>query len=292
MLRVLEDRLWLSEHERPERQPLVQRAPSDLIDRQQQLQQLLATAPPDQRAFVDRIVSAQLDAQEMHEYLSSAMALQDERRDWIIVNWPHLIELEQIAAITARQGPLAHWPTHQSANVRRVVEQFASLAVPPDEREDRTLAQIDRLEVDSDPVRRLEHHRDHLLARQQQMLTADEQSAVADELAQLGRELREARRQTRTDTAFARYGASSWEQARAARRATVRYDVLNAPPEWVLDRLARLDEQGSMASSNVDQLARGFVQTALDADRHSSMNPAPPALSVERSLTPALDIGG
>lgn len=281
MLRVLEDRLWLNEHERPERRPLLQRSPSDLIDRQQQLQQLLATAPPDQRAFVDRIVSAQLDAQEMHDYLSSAMAAQDQRRDWIIVNWPHLIELEQIAAIIARQEPLAHWPTNQSANVQRIVEQFASLAVPPDGREERTLAQIDRIEVDSDPVRRLEHHRDHLLAREQQRLTADERGAVADELAQLGRQLREARRQARTDTAFARYGASPWEQARAARRATLRYDVLNAPPEWVLERLARLDEQGALASTDPTQLARVIVEGALDADRHGSPIRTQPGVAVE-----------
>ena len=47
------------------------------------------------------------------------MAAQDQRREWIVANWPHLIELEQVTALIAQQQPLAHWPANQSETVRR-----------------------------------------------------------------------------------------------------------------------------------------------------------------------------
>ena len=109
----------------------------------------------------------------------------------------------------------------------------------PDEREDRTLAEIDRREVDSDPVRRLESRRDVLLQQTRLALTADERIAVTTAMDRIGKQLRSARRQARSEAAFIRYGASMWDQIRSARRATVRHDVLSDPPEWALERLLR-----------------------------------------------------
>ena len=128
MLRLLEARIWLDDHPTPEIHVLATCTPTELIDRQRELQQLLATAPADQRQFIDRLVNSQLDATEMHDYLSAATAIQDARRDWIITNWPHLVELEQVTQLIAAQEPLAHWPTAQPNEVRDVLDQLRRLA--------------------------------------------------------------------------------------------------------------------------------------------------------------------
>ena len=131
MLRLLEDRLWLADHSTPEMVPLPAATPQELIDRRAELEQLLATAPADQQQFIDRIARSELDPTEMHEYLSAAMAVQDERREWILTNWPHLVELEQVTALIAEQEPLAHWPVTQPAEVRDVLDQLRQLAPTP-----------------------------------------------------------------------------------------------------------------------------------------------------------------
>ena len=239
--------------------------------------------------FIERIVTSQLDAQEVHEYLSSAMAAQGQRREWIIANWPHLIELEQVTALIAQQEPLAHWPANQSPNVRRMLEQLHALAVPPVEREERTLAEIDRLESDerSRPTARVAArppppasppHRDRRRARRSQ------QPSWITSVSQL----RTARRQARSEAAFARYGASTWDQARAARRATVGHDVLCDPPEWVLDRLLHLDEREALSATEPTRLADEIVGGALDRDHRGSPIPVRPERAVDLHVSAAV----
>jgi hypothetical protein len=155
MVRILEDRLWLAEHRTPEVHPVTLRTPAELIARRHELEQLLATAPSDQRAFVDRLVGSQLDPNEIHEYVAAAMAVQDARRDWILANWPHLVELEHVNRLIADQEPLAHWPTAQPSEVQHVLDALRALAPEIETREDRTLTEIDRAEADADPAHRL-----------------------------------------------------------------------------------------------------------------------------------------
>jgi hypothetical protein len=62
-----------------------------------------AHALADQRSCIDRLVESQLDPIEMHDYLAAAMNVQDARRDWILTNWPHLVELEKISRLTHSQ---------------------------------------------------------------------------------------------------------------------------------------------------------------------------------------------
>ena len=288
MLRLLEDRLWLEAHPAPDHEPLATRTPTELVHRQQQLRQLLDQAPPDQRSVIERIVTSQLDAQEVHDYLSSAMTAQGQRREWIIANWPHLIELEQVTALIAQQEPLAHWPADQSLNVRWMLEQLHALAVPPVQREERALAEIDRLESASDPVERLESRRDHLLQQAHRTATDDERDAVAAELDHVGSQLRTARRHARSEAAFARYGSSTWDQARAARRATVGHDVLCDPPEWVLDRLLHLDEREALSATEPTRLADEIVGGALDRDHRGSPIPVRPERAVDLHVSAAV----
>ena len=215
------------------------------------------------------------------------MAAQDQRRDWIIANWPHLVELEQVTALIAQQEPLAHWPANQSPNVRRMLEQLQALAVQPDEREERTLAEIDRLEIDSDPVRRLESRRDHLLQQTQLTVTDDERLAVTTELDHVGDQLRTARRQARSDAAFARYGASTWDQARAARRATVRHDVLSDLPSGSSTSAPPRRARSAGATDPV-RLADEIVRGALDKEHRGSPIPVGPAVAADLPVAAAV----
>ena len=266
MLRTLEDRLWLAAHAVPEATPLATLTPAQLIDRQRELEMLLAGAPADQRSFIDRIVTSQLDPTEMHEYLTAAMAVQDARREWILTNWPRLIEVEQITALVAQQAPLAHWPAAQPPEVQEALEKLRALAPTLDAREERTLAEIDRAEAQADPVRQLEARRDHLRELTAAATTA-EAEAVRSELAAVTLELRNTRRARRIDSTFERYFPTTWDTARTTRATTVAHDVLTTQPSWVVDELLRQHAHGQLTTRDTRTLADELVVKALNADR-------------------------
>lgn len=270
MLRLLEDRLWLVDHTTPEVVPLPAATPQELVDRRAELERLLATAPADQQQFIDRIVRSELDPTEMHEYLSAAVAVQDERRDWILTNWPHLVELEQVAALIAEQEPLAHWPVTQPAEVRDVLDQLRQLAQPVDTREERSLAELDRLEIESDPVRKLEARSTHLRQLADQAI-AIEQEAIKSELARLSHELRAARRTRTLNEAFDRYGSSPIDEVRATRIKTLAHDALTNQPTWIIDEIRSLQENGQLNTRDLAALATRITHAAVHQDRHGHL---------------------
>jgi conjugative relaxase-like TrwC/TraI family protein len=271
MLRFLEDRLWLVDHPSPAVEAMATRTPTELVERQCELQQLLATAPADQRQFIDRIVHSHLDAVEMHEYLSTAMAVQDERRDWIIANWPHIVELEQVTQLITSQEPLAHWPTAQPDAVREVLDQLRLLAPHLDEREERSLAELDRQAVDYDPVCRLESRRDHLQRLTGQTLSPDERVALRCELASLSTELRQARRDQTIEHAFDRYLPNALDAARATRITTLAVDTLTLQPTWLIDHVRYLHDNNLLAGTDTIQLATQIIHAAAHYDLHGAL---------------------
>lgn len=288
MLRLLEDRVWLASHGGPEPAPLATLTPTQLIDRQQELELLLAGAPTDQRMFIDRIVTSQLDPTEMHEYLTAAMSVQDARREWILTNWPHLVEMEQITVLIAQQAPLAHWPTAQPPEVVAMLDQLRSLAPGLDVREQRTLAQLDEAETQADPVRQLEARRDHL-QRLAAGVSAVDAEVVRAELAGVTAELRDARRAQRVESSFERYSGTTWDAARTTRVATVAHDVLTTQPAWVVDEIRRLRDQGQLGTRDIRSLADDLVAKAIAADRGGTEPSAPePALP---EPAPIVEIG-
>jgi hypothetical protein len=135
--------------------PAATRTPLELVDRRDELGQL----PPSRRptsSFIDRLVGSQIDPTEMHDHLASAMPVQDARRDWILTNWPHLVELEQVNRLIGEQEPLAHWPTTQPTEVQQLLAALRAMAPSIDIREDRSLAENYRAEADAHPVYRHE----------------------------------------------------------------------------------------------------------------------------------------
>jgi hypothetical protein len=297
MLRLLEDRIWLTDHPSPDVTPLVHRTPTELVDRQHQLQQLLAEAPADQRAFIERVVTSQLEPTEMHEYLTAAMAVQDARRAWIITNWPHLVELEQITTLINAQAPLAHWPDAQPDEVRRVLDQLRAAAPALDQREDHTLAELDRREADADPVRSLEARRDRLRRLAARVMTQAEQDAIDDEIASTITQLRSARRQRHVEHTFDRYQTNPIKRARSARIATLAADTLTAQPAWVVDHVRFLHEHHQLTTCDIAALAQSLTAAAVagdgvGGDPAALMRTEPPTPTPIPSTAMQLDPGG
>ena len=293
IVRLLEDRIWLADHPAPATTPIVPRTPSRLIDRRHELHSLLATAPADQRQLMERIANSALDASQMHECLTAAVAVQGERRDWIIAHWPHIVELEQITQLIATQQSLAHWPETQPPAVRDVLHHLRLLAPEVDQREERSLAAIDRQATDSDPVRRLENRHNHLQLLAAQTVSFDEQEALHRELVVLGTELRVARRDRTIEEAFNRYLPNAVDEARTARIATLAADTLTTQPTWVIAHVRQLHDNHQLATADIGELATRIITTAAHLDLHGQLPtawpaPAPRALDVAH---PRVEVG-
>jgi conjugative relaxase-like TrwC/TraI family protein len=68
----------------------------ELVDRLDQLTDILHSAPDDCRHFIAELQSGQLTIQDTSELLEAALAQQDQRRTWIIEHWPHIVEHQEI----------------------------------------------------------------------------------------------------------------------------------------------------------------------------------------------------
>lgn len=265
MIRLLDDRVWLADHQHPDVHPLDTRTPTSLIERRDELERLLATAPADQRDFVTRLTTSQLDPTELHDYLSAAMAVQGERREWILANWPHLIEFEQITTLITQQAPLAHWPTAQPVEVQQALAMLRKLAPEVDTPEHRSLSEIDAAEHAADPARRLEARSNHLQALATPA-TGPERDALDAELAKLTHELWATRQNHRVEDSFSRYHRTPWDQARENRIKTLTRDTLTDQREWVVDELRHLHTAGQLTTLTPEALATYIRTKAIALD--------------------------
>ena len=144
MLRTLRDRVWLTDRWH-EPQPIHPAMPATAMhERRAELQALMNTAPADHRELIERLTAGNVGSAEVHEHLAAATTAQQERRDWIVANWPHVVELEQVNALIDAQPALAHWPIATPPAVQAVLDAMANAASPPPVREDRTLAALDQ----------------------------------------------------------------------------------------------------------------------------------------------------
>ncbi len=106
--RIGDTRRWIGDHPhhaitawpiRPSR--------TALLHRQAEVDTILAGAPPDQRQTIDRLRAGQLSLDDTKQLLDTATTGQTERQQWIIANWPHIIEANLIdtAINTGNYGP-------------------------------------------------------------------------------------------------------------------------------------------------------------------------------------------
>ena len=288
MLRLLEDRIWLATHQTPAVTAIATCSPAELASRRLELEQLLDTAPADQQQLTNRIVNSQLDPDQMHDFLTAATGAQDQRRDWIIANWPHIVELEQVTKLIAEHQP----PTQPDA-VRDVLQQLHQLAPELDHREERTLAELDRHAIESDPVLRLEAECVRLQQMTCEALTPDEREALDHRVNALTTDLRRARREQTLERAFDQYIPTALDDARTARVSTLAADTLTSPPTWVIEHLHNLNASGLLHHGGASDLATQLIVAAAHCDLHGHLpaawlRPAPP--TVEASI-PGIELG-
>jgi hypothetical protein len=70
---------------------------SQLDERLAQLDEILASAPPDQRDLLGRLRNGdQLTLLDTTEAMNAALDRQGARRDWILANWPHVVEYAEV----------------------------------------------------------------------------------------------------------------------------------------------------------------------------------------------------
>jgi hypothetical protein len=246
-------------------------SPTTMHERRAELQALMHTAPADHRELIERLTTGHAGTTEVHDHLMAAVNAQQERRDWIVANWPHVVELEQLNALIAAQPAFAHWPTAVPPALQAALDAMACTASPPPSREQRTLATLDQEAAANDPVRQAKakiHDLDQLAIR---VSTSAERAAVEDALREARVELRQARREQRIDDVFARYGGSAHDDACERRRLTVGYDVLTDPPDWVVEQLRRLHDDGRLGATRIDALATRIGDAAVHLDRHGCL---------------------
>jgi conjugative relaxase-like TrwC/TraI family protein len=122
---------------------------ADARARLDELDTLLATAPPDQRLAVDQLLSASGDGlTDIVEALRTAMDQQQVRRDWILEHWPHIVERHELTTLLGGLDPLAHWPIAISPDVIELLDEIDRRTASEDP-ELTPLPELDRLaEVD------------------------------------------------------------------------------------------------------------------------------------------------
>jgi conjugative relaxase-like TrwC/TraI family protein len=95
---VIEIRSWLDDHVPGERAVTPSRTAHELEFRRPALDELFATAPADQRDLITRLRDGnQLPFDNLDQLLRDALDGQSDRRDWILANWPHVVEYAEIS---------------------------------------------------------------------------------------------------------------------------------------------------------------------------------------------------
>ncbi|HQF93050.1 MAG TPA: MobF family relaxase [Microthrixaceae bacterium] len=95
---VIDARQWLDTNRSIEPAKLVRRDSAELRERGSELDRLLATAPPDVRGLIDRIIGGEaLPFDDLDSVLYDALSTRDARRAWIVENWPYVVEAAEIA---------------------------------------------------------------------------------------------------------------------------------------------------------------------------------------------------
>ena len=184
----------------------------EIRDRLDELDAILAAAPPDQTRILDALHTGELTPADLDQAIGDALATQDTRRDWILEHWPHVIEHVELTRLAAQHGPLDHWPLPLPAAAQHLHDQLATVSV--DTPEARTLDQLDRELADADPrthVARLQGQLDALAQQLRDLHTERVQlNEHPDRAADIDHHLAELRRRRRDlDRDLNRYNAKA-----------------------------------------------------------------------------------
>jgi hypothetical protein len=100
-------RVWLASSDRIHVAHTVTPGYAELVERRAELEALFADTPPDWRTTITKLQTGQLMLDDTAELVRAAVDGQDARRDWILANWPRVVEHQEInrTLTTGTWGP-------------------------------------------------------------------------------------------------------------------------------------------------------------------------------------------
>lgn len=262
-------------------------APSELLERRDELRRLLDTAPPVDRAVVDQLLAARSDTTQLHEHLAQAATARGLRARWILEHWPHIVELEQLDRLAANLDPTPQRPAAQPAEVDAVLEVLRRIPPIVTEHEPRSLGELARAEADANPVVRLQRRLNELEARTAELnrrLHSEPwandpaaQATLRHELQMVGAEHGDIQRAHYDEALLYGYVGPSdtFRRARMVRAANITHQALHEQPAWVVDHVRALHDQGTLAKTSIAELAERLstIAVGLDGDTHAARVP-------------------
>lgn len=98
-------RTWLHTHQPVPDHPITRpRTRHEHETRHRELDQILATAPPDCRPLIDQLTHGNtLPFDDLADLIDGALASQRDRRAWILEHWPHVVEHAELCAHDAHR---------------------------------------------------------------------------------------------------------------------------------------------------------------------------------------------
>ena len=100
-------RTWLATSDRIQPADTVTPSFNELLDRRDELDSFFSEAPPDWRTTIARLEAGQLTLEDTADLLRAALDGRQARQHWILRNWPHVVEYQEInrTLTTGTWGP-------------------------------------------------------------------------------------------------------------------------------------------------------------------------------------------
>jgi hypothetical protein len=105
--RLARTRVWLADSDRIHPAETIVPSYDELLERRAELDTLFAAAPADWRPTIGRLQAGQLILDDTAALVQAALDGQQARRDWILTNWPYVVEHQEInrTLTTGTWGP-------------------------------------------------------------------------------------------------------------------------------------------------------------------------------------------
>jgi conjugative relaxase-like TrwC/TraI family protein len=260
----------------------------EIRDRLEELDAILAAAPPDQTRILDALHTGELTPADLDQAIGDAFATQDTRRQWILEHWPHVIEHVELTRLAAQLGPLDHWPLPLPAAAQHLHDQLATVSVATPEA--RSLDQLDRELADADPrthAARLQGQLDALDQHLRDLHTDRVQlSEYPHRAADIDHHLAELRRRRRDlDQELNRYNAKAalWKtghrpqhlvDAVTRRSHHLAHSAITGGEPWITEAV-RAWHESHPDDTDIHRLHRVIVEIAAHRERSGHTGPDP-----------------
>ncbi len=147
---AVEARAWLDTNTAVSIAPKATISATDWHERMRHLERLIATAPADQRPWIQHLlIDDTISPAAIHVQLQQATALQAERREWILTNWASIVEHAELVRIGIPLPPAKPISLHLDAMIEEALVLLGH--VTP---ETRTVAELEAALAERDPRRR------------------------------------------------------------------------------------------------------------------------------------------